>query len=68
MSQKKRELSKRAWKAIVSLEFDTLPVETWRGSVVGGSASVAASRALRETRKAYRGRSPRSYVLVLEAE
>jgi len=64
---KKREPSKQAWKAVVSLEFDLQPVLTWRGEVPASSVGTAARRAFREARVAFKGTKPRSYVLVLEA-
>lgn len=57
---------KQGWRVSVSLEFDLQPVLTWRGSVYCGSAATAASRGIKEARKAYKGKKPRSWAIVLE--
>lgn len=64
----KRQQSRRVWNATVSLEYDLEPVLTWRGVVQGASVSTAARRGLLETRKAYPGSKPRSYVVALEPQ
>jgi len=52
--------------AVVSLEFDTAPVLTYRGEIDVANARLGARRALEAAIKAYPNRSWRSVVIVLE--
>lgn len=54
------------WKASVSLEFDLQPVLTWRGLVQASNPATAMARAVREARKQFPKKQPRSWVCVLE--
>jgi hypothetical protein len=57
---------KQLWRASVSLEFDLLPVLTWRGEIQAGTPAGAANRAVRAARKTFRGKKPRSWAIVVE--
>ncbi len=63
-----RTTRKTVWRTSVSLEFDLLPVLTWRGDVEASSANGAANRAVKAARKAFPGKKPRSWALVLEKQ
>ena len=60
------EQQPQRWRASVSLESDTQPVLMWRGEVQAASAAMAASRAIRATRKAFPKRKARSWAIVVE--
>jgi hypothetical protein len=57
---------KPLWQVSVSLEFDLLPVLTWRGEVPGASPNGAANAAVKAARKAFPNKKPRSWSIVLE--
>jgi hypothetical protein len=57
---------KQTWRASVSLEFDLQPNLTWRGEVQKSSPSGAANAAIKAARKAFAGKKPRNWVIVLE--
>lgn len=57
---------KQGWKVSVSLEFDLQPILTWRGTVYCGSPATAANKGIREARKQFKGKKPRSWALLLE--
>lgn len=52
--------------ASVTFEFDTAPMETYRGSFVAVKPQTVAHRAFRAACRAYPGRRWRSAVIVLE--
>jgi len=52
--------------ASVSFEYDSQPVQTYRGEIVAPNASLGARRAVEAARRTYPNSSPRSYVVVLE--
>ena len=54
------------YRASVSLETDTQPVQTMRREIVAANAPQAARRALTEARRLFSGSRPRSMVVVLE--
>lgn len=54
------------FKASVSFESDTMPVLTHRAEIVATNAQKAASLAVKAARQAFRGKSPRSIVVVFE--
>ena len=54
------------FRATVSLESDTQPVQTHRMEIQAATAQKAASRAVQAARKAFPGSRPRSIVVVLE--
>lgn len=54
------------YRAAVSFESDTQPVQTLRKEIVAANAPQAARRALTEARRTFSGSRPRSMVLVLE--
>lgn len=58
--------SPRAWRASVSLEFDLAPVLTWRGQIEAVQPHTAMARAVREAKKQFPRKHPRSWVCVLE--
>lgn len=57
---------KPKWHVSVSLEFDLQPVLTWRGHVEGASPNGAANAAVKAAKKAFPGKKPRTWALVLE--
>jgi hypothetical protein len=59
---------KTTWMASVSLEFDLLPVLTWRGDVEASSPNGAANKAVKAAKKSFPGKKPRSWALVLEKQ
>lgn len=54
------------FKASVSFESDSAPVLTHRAEIVAATAQKAASLAVKAARQVFRGRAPRSIVVVLE--
>ena len=56
----------KAYKAVVCFEYDTQAHRAYRGEIVAGKASTAASRAVREARKAMPGSRPASILVLLE--
>jgi hypothetical protein len=54
------------YRASVSFESDTQPVQTMRREIVAANAPQAARRAITEARRAFAGSRPRSIVTVLE--
>jgi hypothetical protein len=54
------------FKASVSFESDSAPVLTHRAEIVATTAQKAASLAVQAARRAFKGKSPRSIVVVLE--
>ena len=56
----------KAYKAVVWCEYDTPAPRAYRGEIVAGTASTAASRAVREARKAMPGSRPASILVLLE--
>ncbi len=54
------------YRASVSFESDSVPVLTHRAEIVATNAQKAASLAVKAAKQAFRGKSPRSIVVVLE--
>jgi hypothetical protein len=54
------------FKASVSFESDSAPVLTHRAEIAATNAQKAASLAVKAARQVFRGKSPRSIVVVLE--
>ncbi len=54
------------YRASVSFESDSAPVLTHRVEITATTAQKAASLAVKGARQAFRGKSPRSIVVVLE--
>lgn len=65
-SKTTRVSRKQGWQVSVSLEFDLQPVLTWRGDVSASSPNGAANAAVKAAKKAFPGKKPRSWAIVLE--
>jgi len=55
------------YKASVTYEFPEAAPETWRGAIVAGRPSTAASRAIEAARRVFPRRRPSSVVVLLES-
>lgn len=54
------------FKASVSFETDSVPVQTHRVEIIAATAQKAASEAVKSARRVFAGSRPRSIVVVLE--